>query len=202
MSAERNRRGGACACARDTVRLSAAAACSLEPAGNVSWPGGTSGREGAGCYWEETNQCRATAAPSPSPHCTCTHTQTHTHTHTHTHTNYVRRNFLWPPCCWNLVCACVSGVLNVIIGELFEDLTEDLVFERLGLQRSFKDQICELVDWTDPFGRVVAHVLHHRCSWSQGQQGRASDAGAENLSDLILAATVQEIRLFGSNLLQ
>ena len=84
MSAERNRRGGACACARDTVRLSAAAACSLEPAGNVSWPGGTSGREGAGCYWEETNQCRATAAPSPSPHCTCTHTQTHTHTHTHT----------------------------------------------------------------------------------------------------------------------
>lgn len=54
-----------------TVRLSEAAACSREPEDSVSWPAGTSGREAAGCYWEETNQCRATAAPSPSPHCTC-----------------------------------------------------------------------------------------------------------------------------------
>lgn len=54
-----------------TVRLSEAAACSREPEDSVSWPAGTSGREAAGCYWEETNQCRATAAPSPSLHCTC-----------------------------------------------------------------------------------------------------------------------------------
>lgn len=142
MSSEHNRRRGACACECDTVMLSAAAACSLEPADNVSWPGGTSGREGAGCYWEETNQCRATAAPSPSPHCTCTHAHTQTHTHQLCQKNRTLTTVLLK----SRLCVCVSGVLYVIIGELFEDLTEDLVFERLGLQRSFKDQICELVD--------------------------------------------------------
>ncbi len=78
---------GQSVCVCVTVRLSAAAACSLEPADNVSWPGGTSGREAAGCYWEETNQCRATAAPSPSPHCT--------YKHTHTHTQRTQRGKKW-----------------------------------------------------------------------------------------------------------
>jgi len=63
------------ACTLCTVKLSVAAACSLELVDSVSWPGETSGHEAAGCYWEETNQCRATAAPSLSPHCTCTQTQ-------------------------------------------------------------------------------------------------------------------------------
>lgn len=56
-----------------------------------------------------------------------------------------------------------ESLLDVVVGQLFEDLTEDLVLERLGLQRSLKDLIGELVDRTHPFGRVVAHVLHHGC---------------------------------------
>lgn len=36
--------------------------------------------------------------------------------------------------------------LDVVVGELFDDLTVDLVFQRFGLQRSFKDLICQLVD--------------------------------------------------------
>lgn len=55
-----------------TVRPSAAAACSLQPAGSASWTAGTSAREAAGRYWEETNRCRARAAPSLAPHWTCT----------------------------------------------------------------------------------------------------------------------------------
>lgn len=51
----------------------------------------------------------------------------------------------------------------MIVGQLFENLTEDLVFERLGLQRSLKDLIGELVDGAHPLGRVVTHVLHHGC---------------------------------------
>lgn len=58
---------------------------------------------------------------------------------------------------------CFKGLLDMVVGQLFEDLTEDLVLERLGLQCSFKDLICELVDRTHPFGRVVTHVLHHTC---------------------------------------
>lgn len=61
-------------------------------------------------------------------------------------------------------------LLDVIISELLENLTEDLIFERLSLQRPFKDLIGELVDRTRPFGRVVAHILHHRYSQSQGHQ--------------------------------
>lgn len=59
---------------------------------------------------------------------------------------------------------CPPDLLDVIVGELFENLTEDLVFERLGLQGSFKDLIGELVDRAHSFGRVVAHILHHRYS--------------------------------------
>lgn len=65
---------------------------------------------------------------------------------------------------------CLSDLLDVIVGELFQDLTEDLVFERLSLQRSLKDLVGELVDRTRPFGWVVTHVLHHRCSRGQGHQ--------------------------------
>lgn len=61
----------------------------------------------------------------------------------------------------------VSHLLYVIVCQLLEDLTEDLVFERLGLQCSFKYLIRELVDRTPPFGRVVAHILHHRCTQSR-----------------------------------
>lgn len=71
---------------------------------------------------------------------------THPHTNTHTHQLCQKNRTLTTVLLKSRLCVCVSGVLYVIIGELFEDLTEDLVFERLGLQRSFKDQICELVD--------------------------------------------------------
>ena len=64
----------------------------------------------------------------------------------------------------------LSHLLDVIICELFENLAEDLVLERLGLQRSFKYLIGELVDRSHPFGWVVAHILHHRCGRSQGCQ--------------------------------
>lgn len=58
--------------------------------------------------------------------------------------------------------------LDVVVSELFDDLTEDLVFQRFGLQRSFKDLVRQLVDRARPFGRVVAHVLHHRWDKCQG----------------------------------
>lgn len=141
-------------CVVVTLGLSAAAACSQQPAGNVSWPGGTFAHEARGCCWEETDRCRATAAPSPSPRCTwqygCTQCQRYRHQlldvvlplgHT----------------------VCLKGLLDMVVSQLFEDLTEDLVLERLGLQCSLKDLICELVDRTHPFGWVVAHVLHYRC---------------------------------------
>lgn len=57
-----------------------------------------------------------------------------------------------------------SHLLDVIFRELFENLTEDLVFERLGLQSSFKDLISEFDDRANALGRVIAHILHHRCS--------------------------------------
>lgn len=59
--------------------------------------------------------------------------------------------------------ACQRVLLDVVVGQLFEDLTEDLVLERLSLQRALKNLIGELVDRTHPFGGVVAHVLHHGC---------------------------------------
>lgn len=58
---------------------------------------------------------------------------------------------------------CLKGLLDVVVGQLFEDLTEDLVLEWLGLERSLKDLIGELIDRTHPFGWVVTHVLHHWC---------------------------------------
>lgn len=58
--------------------------------------------------------------------------------------------------------------LDVVVGELFDDLTVDLVFQGFGLQRSFKDLVRQLVDRARPFGRVVAHVLHHRWDKRQG----------------------------------
>lgn len=70
------------------------------------------------------------------------HTPRHKHTHQLCQKNRTLTTVLLKSC----LCVCVSCVLYVIIGELLEDLTEDLVLERLGLQRSFKDQICELVD--------------------------------------------------------
>lgn len=59
-------------------------------------------------------------------------------------------------------------LLNVIVCQLFENLAKDFVFEWLGLQGSFEYLIGELVDRTHSFGRVVAHILHHRCKHSQG----------------------------------
>lgn len=56
---------------------------------------------------------------------------------------------------------CLKVLLDVVVGQLFEDLTEDLVLQGLSLQRSLKNLIGELVDRAHPFGGVVAHVLHH-----------------------------------------
>lgn len=36
--------------------------------------------------------------------------------------------------------------LDVVVSELFDDLTVDLIFQRFGLQRSFKDLVRQLVD--------------------------------------------------------
>lgn len=36
--------------------------------------------------------------------------------------------------------------LDVVVGELFDDLTVDLIFQRFSLQRSFKDLVCQLVN--------------------------------------------------------
>lgn len=59
-------------------------------------------------------------------------------------------------------------LLDVIVCELFENLTVDFVFERLRLQRPFKYLIGELIDGSHPFGRIVAHIFHHRYKDGQG----------------------------------
>lgn len=57
----------------------------------------------------------------------------------------------------------VSDILDVILSELFEDLTVDLIFEWLCLQRSLKDLVGQLVDRTRSLGRVVTHILQQGC---------------------------------------
>lgn len=79
---------------------------------------------------------------------------------------------------------CASDLLDVIVSQLFENLTEDLVFERFGLQRSFKDLIGELVDRTHSFGRVVTHILHHRWSRGQGHQRLTQQQAEADAFDL------------------
>lgn len=37
-------------------------------------------------------------------------------------------------------------ILDVVVSELFDDLTVDLVFQRFGFQRSFKDLVGQFVD--------------------------------------------------------
>ncbi len=37
-------------------------------------------------------------------------------------------------------------ILDVVVCELFDDLTVDLIFQRFSLQRSFKDLVCQLID--------------------------------------------------------
>ena len=61
-------------------------------------------------------------------------------------------------------------LLDVVVGELLDDLAVDLVLQRLGLQRALEYLVGELVDGACPFGRVVAHVLHHRWGHRQGLQ--------------------------------
>lgn len=56
----------------------------------------------------------------------------------------------------------------MVVCELFDDLTVDLILQRFGLQRPFKDLVCQLVHRASPFGRVVAHVLHDRWALRQG----------------------------------
>lgn len=68
--------------------------------------------------------------------------------------------------------------LDVVVSELLDGLTVDLVFQRLRLQRSFKDLVCQLVDGARSLGRVVAHVLHHGWSGGQGRQPTTRRAGA------------------------
>ena len=197
MSTEHNRRRAACACECDTVMLSAAAACSLEPADNVSWPGGTSGREGAGCYWEETNQCRATAAPSPSPHCTCTHTQTQTHTPVMSEKPHVDHRVV------EILFVCLCFVRTLC----------DYRWAAWGSDRRSRPWAARpsaLLQRSDLWARWLNGPVwtgSRPCTSSQVQlksrtKGGHVYVGAENLLDLTLAATVQEIWLFGSNFLQ
>lgn len=64
--------------------------------------------------------------------------------------------------------------LDVVVGELLDDLTVDLVFQRFRLQRSFKDLVRQLVYGARPLGRVVARVLHHRWDKRQGTKLQAA----------------------------
>lgn len=145
-----------------TVRPSADVACSLQPAGSVSWPGGTSAREAAERYWEETNPCTAKAAPNLSPHYTCTHGKKAS----------VLQADDGHPSAINALGRGLVCVLDVVVRQLLQDLTENLILQRFGLQGSFEDLICELINGAHALGRVVAHVLHHRYSRRQGQHQR------------------------------
>lgn len=53
-------------------------------------------------------------------------------------------------------------VLDIVVCQLFQDLTENLILHGFGLQGSFKDLIGELVNGAHAPGWVVAHVLQHR----------------------------------------
>lgn len=64
--------------------------------------------------------------------------------------------------------------LDVVVGELLDDLTEDLIFQGLGLQGSFKDLVRQLIDGARSSGRVVAHVLHHRWAQRQGTNNQVN----------------------------
>lgn len=62
-----------------------------------------------------------------------------------------------------------QNLLNVILCQLLDDLTEDLVLQRFSLQSALKDLISELIDRTTSLRGVVAHVLHDRYDRVKGQ---------------------------------
>lgn len=71
----------------------------------------------------------------------------------------------------NIHCASLAGknLLDVVLGQLFDDLTEDLILQRFSLQSALKDLIGELIDRTASLRGVVAHVLHDRYDRVKGQ---------------------------------